>query len=113
MTAFTRYIEELQSYEKVLDYLREAVLTVSPVVSDGVMLLKHGSTATWNLISFSFGLTGLALARSLRRQYLWEKSFPSPTFYNCICLGSTCDLGFQYVSVVSCVFGWVGFSGLQ
>jgi hypothetical protein len=33
MNAFTRYIEELQSYERVIDYLREAALTVSPVLS--------------------------------------------------------------------------------
>lgn len=32
MNAFTRYIEELQSYETVIYYLREAVLTVSMVV---------------------------------------------------------------------------------
>jgi hypothetical protein len=32
MNAFTRYIEELQSYEAVIYYLREAALTVSTVV---------------------------------------------------------------------------------
>jgi hypothetical protein len=38
MNAFTRYIEELQSYEAVIYYIREAVLTVSTVLSGCLML---------------------------------------------------------------------------
>jgi hypothetical protein len=37
MKAFTLYIEELQSYETVLHTLKEAALTVSPVLSGDLM----------------------------------------------------------------------------
>jgi hypothetical protein len=122
MNAFTRYIEELQSYETVIYYLKEAVLTVSVVLSscltpyDSICsfdAVVHGSTAIRALTCVSFGLAGLALARSLRRQYLWKDSCAAATFHNCICLGCTRDRGFQSLSVVSSFCDWMGVSCLQ
>jgi hypothetical protein len=65
MNAFTRYIEELQSYETVIYYLREAVLTVSTVLS-GCLTLSYMLQT----------LQGVSLAfRSGLQVWLWRGHF--------------------------------------